>query len=134
RRAASWSQAPLLPSTTEVRDFLPAMPSVRSLVHRHGETSVAGSVRRLEARYSKPYIAHASIGPSCALARCEGGKLTIWSHTQGSYLLRGQIAQVIGVVAADVEVIHKDGAGCYGHNGADDVALDAALLARACAR
>jgi nicotinate dehydrogenase subunit B len=134
RGAASWLEEPLLPSTTEVRDFLPALPSVRSLVHRQGETSITGSVQRLEASYSKPYIAHASIGPSCALARYDRGKLTIWSHTQGSHFLRGQIAQVIGVAAADVEVIHKDGAGCYGHNGADDVALDAALLARACGR
>ena len=134
RGAASWLEEPLLPPATEVRDFLPALPSVRSLVHRQGEASVAGAVRRLEANYSKPYIAHASIGPSCALARYERGKLTIWSHTQGSHFLRGQIAQVMGAAAADIEVIHKDGAGCYGHNGADDVALDAALLARACAR
>ena len=91
-------------------------------------------MRRLEASYSKPYIAHASIGPSCALAVHDQGKLTIWSHTQGSHLLRGQIAQVMAMATADVDVIHKDGAGCYGHNGADDVALDAALLARACGR
>jgi CO/xanthine dehydrogenase Mo-binding subunit len=124
----------MLPSVTEVRDFLPTLPSVRSLVHRQGEAFVAGALRRREANYSKPYIAHASIGPSCALACYDGGKLTIWSHTQGSHLLRGQIAKAIGAAINDVEVIHKDGAGCYGHNGADDVALDAALLARACAR
>ena len=134
RRAASWLEEPLLSSSTEVRDFLPALPSVRSIVHRQGETFITDSVQHLEARYSKPYIAHASIGPSCALARYDRGKLTIWSHTQGSHFLRGQIAQVLGVASNDVEVIHKDGAGCYGHNGADDVALDAALLARACAR
>jgi nicotinate dehydrogenase subunit B len=134
RAAASWVEEPLLPSTTEVREFLPALPSVGSLVHRQGEALIAGALRRFEASYSKPYIAHASIGPSCALARYDRGKLTIWSHSQGSHFLRGQIAQVIGAAAVDVEVIHKDGAGCYGHNGADDVALDAALLARACAR
>jgi nicotinate dehydrogenase subunit B len=134
RRAASWRDEPLAPSTTEVRDFLPGLPSARSIVHRQGESSIAGPVQRFEAIYSKPYIAHASIGPSCALARYDHGKLTIWSHTQGSHHLRGQIAQVMGVASADVEVIHKDGAGCYGHNGADDVALDAALLARACGR
>src|SRR6266704_3586224 len=134
RRAASWEQESLLPATTEVRDFLPTLPSVRSLVHRRGGPSATGSLRRVEARYSKPYLAHASIGPSCALAVHDKGKLTIWSHTQGSHLLRGQIAQVMGVATADVAVIHKDGAGCYGHNGADDVALDAALLARACGR
>ncbi len=134
RRAASWVEEPLLPAVTEVRDVLPAMPSVRSFVHRQGEASVAGSQRRMEASYSKPYIAHASIGLSCALARYDCGRLTIWSHTQGSHFLRGQIAQVLGMAAGDVDVIHADGAGCYGHNGADDVALDAALLARACER
>src|SRR5207248_1424961 len=134
RAAASWVEEPTLPSATEVGDFLPALPSVRSLVYRQGEALVAGAARRFEASYSKPYIAHASIGPSCALARYDRGKLTIWSHTQGSHFLRGQIAEVMGAAAADVEVIHKDGAGCYGHNGADDVALDAALLARACGR
>jgi nicotinate dehydrogenase subunit B len=134
RAAASWVEEPMLPSVTEVRDFLPTLPSVRSLVHRQGEAFVAGALRRIEANYSKPYIAHASIGPSCALARYDGGKLTIWSHTQGSHFLRGQIAKAIGAAINDIEVIHKDGAGCYGHNGADDVALDAALLARACAR
>jgi CO/xanthine dehydrogenase Mo-binding subunit len=134
RRAASWEEKSLLPSTTEAREFLPALPSVRQLVHRQGEASIAGPIRRLEASYSKPYLAHASIGPSCALARCAGGKFTIWSHTQGSHHLQRQLAEVLGVATDDVEVIHKDGAGCYGHNGADDVALDAALLARACGR
>ncbi|HKE38719.1 MAG TPA: molybdopterin cofactor-binding domain-containing protein [Casimicrobiaceae bacterium] len=134
RRTASWEEESRLPSSTEVPEFLPALPSVCSLVHRQSETSMAPGVRRLEATYSKPYIAHASIGPSCALALFDRGKFTVWSHTQGSHHLRAQLAQVLGVASSDVEVIHKDGAGCYGHNGADDVALDAALLARACAR
>jgi CO/xanthine dehydrogenase Mo-binding subunit len=134
RRAASWEEKPLLPVTTEVRDFLPQMTSLRAVVHKHGEHPVDPAVRHLEATYSKPFIAHASIGPSCALAHCEGGRFTIWSHTQGSHHLQRQIAQVLGINADDIDVIHKDGAGCYGHNGADDVALDAALLARACGR
>ncbi len=134
RQAASWEESARLPPTTEVRDFLPGLPSVRSIVHRHGEHAAVAPSRRFEATYSKPYIAHASIGPSCALARHEGGRFTIWSHTQGSHHLQRQLAQVLGVAADDVDVIHRDGAGCYGHNGADDVALDAALLARACRR
>jgi CO/xanthine dehydrogenase Mo-binding subunit len=134
RSAASWEEWASLPPTTEARDFLPQMASVRSVVHKHGEHPVGGGVRHLEATYSKPFIAHAAIGPSCALAHCEGGKFTIWSHTQGSHHLQRQIAQVLGVGVDNVDVIHRDGAGCYGHNGADDVALDAALLARACGR
>jgi CO/xanthine dehydrogenase Mo-binding subunit len=134
RQGASWQEASLLPAVAEAREFLPTMPSVRSIVHRQAADSIPGSTRRLEASYSKPYIAHASIGPSCALARYDHGHFTIWSHTQGPHHLRKQIAQVLSVDVNDVDVIHCDGAGCYGHNGADDVALDAALLARACGR
>ena len=90
--------------------------------------------RRVEATYSKPFIAHASIGPSCALAARMDGKLIVWSHTQGSHLLRGQIATALGLAIDEVEVVHSDGSGCYGHNGADDVALDAAVMALACER
>ena len=133
RRAAVWDESSPLPLTTEVRDFLPGLPGVRSIVHRRGERR-SGSLRRFAATYSKPYIAHASIGPSCALARCVGGRFTVWSHAQGPHPLQRQLAKALGVEATAVDVIHKDGAGCYGHNGADDVALDAALLARACGR
>jgi nicotinate dehydrogenase subunit B len=89
----------------------------------NGETSVA-------AEYSKLCIAHASIGPSCALARWTGRKLEVWCHAQGIFNLRRDLAMVLGMPEEDIVVTHAEGAGCYGHNGADDVALDAALLAR----
>jgi len=133
RRAASWNEDARLPPTTEVRDFLPVMPSARSIVQQHGERP-SPSLRHFESTYTKPYIAHASIGPSCALASFDGRRFTIWSHTQGPHHLQRQLAKVLGVEIDDVDVIHKDGAGCYGHNGADDVALDAALLAQSCGR
>ncbi|HUH92075.1 MAG TPA: molybdopterin cofactor-binding domain-containing protein [Casimicrobiaceae bacterium] len=133
RRAAVWDEGSALPDTTEARDFLPHLPSVRSIVHRRGERP-ARSLRRFEASYSKPYVAHASIGPSCALARLERGRFTVWSHTQGPHHLQRQLAKALGIEPTAVDVIHRDGAGCYGHSGADDVALDAALLARACGR
>jgi len=87
-------------------------------------------VRTLSARYRKPWIAHASIAPSCALARWQGGQLEVWSHSQGIFHLRRDLALAFGIDAAAVRVRHVDGAGCYGHNGADDVAFDAAWLAR----
>jgi CO/xanthine dehydrogenase Mo-binding subunit len=121
-----------LPASNEIGEFLDKLPSTRSVVHAKQGDGTA--VTRVEARYTKPYLAHASIGPSCAVARVEAGRLTIWSHTQGSHHLRAQIAAALGMPLAEVDVIHRDGPGCYGHNGADDVALDAALLARACGR
>jgi nicotinate dehydrogenase subunit B len=131
-RAASWGMGAALPESNEIGEFLDQLPATRSVVHQTQGEGVAAT--RLEARYTKPYLAHASIGPSCALARVEAGRLTIWSHTQGPHLLRAQIAAALGLPVVDVDVIHRDGPGCYGHNGADDVALDAALLARACGR
>lgn len=132
-RAARWRPAPALPEPRPVADHLRALADAPNTVHSRG--TMAGAVaRRFEAIYSKPYLAHASIGPSCALARFAGGRLTVWSHTQGPHVLRKQLAQVLGLDESSVDVIHRDGAGCYGHNGADDVALDAALVARACGR
>ena len=83
------------------------------------------------ARYSRPFIAHASIGPAVAMGRFDDAGLRIWTHSQGVYPLRLDIARALGVPADTVHVEHVEGAGCYGHNGADDVAYDAALLAAA---
>ena len=74
---------------------------------------------------------HSSIGPSCAVGLFEDGRLTVWSHTQGVYPDRKAIAELLSMEEDDVRVIHMPGAGCYGHNGADDAAGDAALIARA---
>jgi CO/xanthine dehydrogenase Mo-binding subunit len=86
--------------------------------------------KHLRASYTKPYICHASIGPSCAIARWQDRRLEVWSHSQGIFGLRQDLAKVLRMDEADIVVHHVEGAGCYGHNGADDVALDAALLAR----
>jgi CO/xanthine dehydrogenase Mo-binding subunit len=83
----------------------------------------------LSARYHRPYHMHASIGPSAALAHLEAERLTIWTHTQGIYPLRDSIAEALGRNRESVRLIHAPGAGCYGHNGADDAAFDAALIA-----
>jgi nicotinate dehydrogenase subunit B len=87
----------------------------------------------LSAVYSKPLIGHGSIGPSCGIAIVSDSAVEVWSHSQNVFALRDQIARVLGRAAQDVIVRHRLGAGCYGHNGADDAAMDAALLARAVA-
>ena len=85
----------------------------------------------LSAVYSKPLIGHGSIGPSCGIATVFDSGAEIWSHSQNVFALRDQIARVLGRPAQEVIVRHRLGAGCYGHNGADDAAMDAAMLARA---
>ncbi|MEQ1775404.1 MAG: molybdopterin cofactor-binding domain-containing protein [Burkholderiales bacterium] len=87
--------------------------------------------RDFEGEYTRQFLAHASLAPSCAVAKFDHGKFTVWTHSQGIYPLRAEMAPALGVPMEDVVVHHVEGAGCYGHNAADDVALDAALLARA---
>ncbi|NIP13849.1 MAG: molybdopterin-dependent oxidoreductase, partial [Pseudomonadales bacterium] len=92
-----------------------------------------GAGEGLRATYTRPFQMHGSIGPSAALAQFESGHLTVYSHSQGVELLKMALAEVLDMPPDAVRVVHAEGAGCYGHNGADDVALDAALLARAVA-
>ena len=91
----------------------------------------AEAVATLEARYERPYQMHASLGPSAAMAEFADGRLTVTTHSQGVYVLRAALADALGMEPDAIHVIHAPGAGCYGHNGADDAAFDAALIARA---
>jgi nicotinate dehydrogenase subunit B len=96
-----------------------------------------GVTATLHSQYFTPYHMHGAMGPSCAVANFtaapdeSGIQLTVWSGTQGVYLLQGAIAQMLGLPARAVRVIYVEAAGCYGHNGADDAAADAALLSQA---
>ena len=85
--------------------------------------------QRVEATYSKAHLAHASIGPSCGLAEYRDGHLTVWTHCQGVFPLRGALARTLKLEPSAITVHHVQGAGCYGHNGADDAAADAAIIA-----
>lgn len=92
------------------------------------EPTVRGKTRH-EATYTRGHLAHASIAPSCALAEYRDGHLTVWTHAQGVYPLRNTLAQSLGLEPKAISVRHVQGPGCYGHNGADDVAADAAIIA-----
>jgi nicotinate dehydrogenase subunit B len=107
----------------------PLTSGVRVVRLQSAEAGSTPGERTLHARYSRAHIAHASIGPSCALAHYQSGRLTVWTHSQGIFNLRGQIARCMGMEPSLVRVVHVDGSGCYGHNGADDAALDAAIVA-----
>ena len=84
---------------------------------------------RFEATYTRGHLAHASISPSCGLALYQDGHLTVWTHCQGVYPLRAALARTLGLDASAITVHHVQSSGCYGHNGADDAAADAAIIA-----
>ncbi len=128
--AAKWDEVAALPDQNDVFGALEALPAEEHVIlAKTGAASPA--VRSAEATYRRHYQSHGSIGPSCAVAQLEGGKLTVWSHAQGMFPLRDALAEMLSMPPDTVHCIHVEGAGCYGHNGADDAAADAALLARA---
>jgi nicotinate dehydrogenase subunit B len=131
--AAHWSDdAVQLPDMTSLRAELQKLRAETIVVGAAGLSGPApDQAKRVSAEYCRPYISHAAIGPSCAVAWLKDDRMTVWSHTQGAFPLRGDLAKVLSMQTSEVDVVHMPGAGCYGHNGADDVALDAALVARA---
>lgn len=131
-KAARWNAPAVIPPESEIYDYLQSRPVETAVIsEKKDDAARARAQHTHEAVYRKPYIAHGSIGPSCAIAKFEDGRYELWSHSQGIYPLRGDMVKCLRVPAERILVHHADGSGCYGHNGADDVALDAALLARA---
>ena len=131
-RAARWRTTPSLPDSRDLRAFLLSAPSEQeTVVDQPGGDAAGPAARTLTAEFTRPFLAHASVAPSCAIARWDGGSVTVWCHSQGIFLLRDAIAAGLGLDAGQVTVQYVEGAGVYGQNGADDVAMDAVLLARA---
>lgn len=130
RQSITWSLPNDLPPPEGIYDWLKAAPSrTESVARRESESSDDSATTTFSAVYQRPYQAHASISPSAAIALFQKEQLTIWSHAQGMYPLRTAIAHTLGLRPEQVRCIHKPAAGCYGHNGADDAACDAAALA-----
>lgn len=101
------------------------------LDRRYGDPEPADAKgrERFEASYSRGYLAHASLSPSCGLADYRDGHLTVWTHCQGVFPLRGALSRTLKIDAEKITVHHVQSSGCYGHNGADDAAADAAIIA-----
>jgi len=130
RKGADWSSGEGLPDEGNLAGFLKAQPVESTIIDRRttpGDRVKAHTIRR---QYMRPYIAHASMAPSCAIALWNDTRVHVWTHSQGVYLLRTDLALVLKIPAEHITVEHIEGAGCYGHNAADDAALDAVLLAK----
>ena len=131
RKGATWSDGEPLPDENDLASFLKAQPTESTIIDKKTAASPGAAMRTIRRQYTRPYIAHASIAPSCAMAQWDGDRVHVWTHSQGVYLLRADLALVLKLPVENITVEHMEGAGCYGHNAADDVALDAVLLAKA---
>ena len=122
----TWSDGRPLPEGSLTK-YIQSLPAATENVLQKG--SVAGDASWITATYSKPYIMHGSMGPSCAVALYDKEVLHIWSHTQGVFPLRRTLSRMFNMPEDKIQVTGVPGSGCYGHNGADDAAADAAVMA-----
>jgi nicotinate dehydrogenase subunit B len=125
--AAKWTGVRVLRPEQQEAAWLRGQPADDRYIGDPGPPAETGTI--ISETYSRPFVAHAALAPSCGLAEYRDGHLSIWSHTQGVYPLRNSISGILGLSLDQVTVRHAHGAGCYGHNGADDAALDAAIIA-----
>jgi CO/xanthine dehydrogenase Mo-binding subunit len=131
-----WQETPAFPPMEELYNFLLAQPTDDVVLVEEGdvEARLSQAAQQLHATYYQPFHAHASIGPSCAVADVHEDQATIWASTPGPYPLRSALAQLLGMPVEKVHLMHVEGAGSYGQNGSDDVAADAVILSQAVGR
>jgi CO/xanthine dehydrogenase Mo-binding subunit len=129
-RDCQWQMGPSLPDTHTLHDHLRQLPAEIEAL-RNDPVNNPRVVSEHSATFTRPYLSHASIGPSCGLAWWHNGQLEVWSASQSIHALRDEIAKLLQLTPQQVVARHAEGSGCYGHNGADDVSFDAALLAMA---
>jgi nicotinate dehydrogenase subunit B len=129
--AAKWDVEKGLPGADGMEDWLRKTPPSKVIpTLKKPRSDGAAAVRTVEAAYYRPYQMHASIGTSTAVAVMgSDGMLTIDTHSQSVFQTGAAIAKMLGMDVKKVRCRHAQGSGCYGHNGADDAAADAALLA-----
>jgi CO/xanthine dehydrogenase Mo-binding subunit len=133
----TWTSWAGLPTQSELWSYVRATEVAKDEITSNAGNA-AGAIekasRRLKATYDFALQTHGSIGPSAAVAEFKDGKLTCWTASQATHALRKQFAQMFSMAEDDVRCIYVEGAGCYGRNGHEDAAADAALMARAVGR
>jgi CO/xanthine dehydrogenase Mo-binding subunit len=131
---AAWSKWEGLPDQAKLYEHVRATKVVKDEVTGNvGDTAAAMAkegLKRLSATYDFAIHTHGSMGPSCAVAEFKDGKLTSWSASQATHNLRKQLAKMFAMPVEDVRCVYFEGSGCYGRNGHEDAAADAALLAK----
>ncbi len=134
---ASWSAGSVLPDHATLFDTVRAGVVVRDeTIAKHGDvkTALAGAGRLIAATYQWPIQTHGSMGPSCAVADVKSDRATIWTASQATHRYQPAFARILGLPKEKVRLIYLDGAGCYGMNGHEDAAADAALVSKVLGR
>jgi CO/xanthine dehydrogenase Mo-binding subunit len=127
----SWTTGTGLPNRAAVFQEWRKRPIAKEEVTQNvgdAKTALESSARRIKATYDFAVQTHATIGPSCAVADFKDGKLTVWTSSQATHSMQHELSVVTGLSREAIRLVFIEGAGCYGRNGTEDAAADAALI------
>jgi len=135
----TWSNAtPPFPDQAALYDHIRKAPVRKSETEGRQlgdvEAAFKTAARLIEAEYEWPFQSHASMGPACAVVEIKGDQATVWTGSQKPHFTRDGVANILGLPPDKARGIWIVGPGSYGRNDAGDVAIDAALLAKAVGR
>jgi nicotinate dehydrogenase subunit B len=128
----TWTAGTGLPDPATVFDTWRKRPVAKEEITQSvgdAPAALAGSAQRVQASYDFAVQTHATIGPSCAVADFKDAKLTVWTSSQATHSMQHELAVVTGLPREAIRLVFVEGAGCYGRNGTEDAAADAALIA-----
>ena len=128
-----WKPGVQLPDQGSVFDYWRRLPIAKEEVTQtagNAPAALQASARRVKATYDFAVQTHATIGPSCAVADFKDGKLTVWTSSQATHSMQHELAVVTGLPRESIRLVFVEGAGCYGRNGTEDAATDAAVIAQ----
>jgi CO/xanthine dehydrogenase Mo-binding subunit len=129
-KSLRWSFPADMPAADDLDAWLKQADSrLENVANEQFNFSSGAATRTVRASYQRPFQAHASISPSMAIALYQEGRMHVWSHAQGMYPLREALSHVLNLDVDSISCQHREASGCYGHNGGDDAACDAAVLA-----
>ena len=129
---AEWGVAEALPDQATVFEHWRGLKLAKEdVTQKIGDAPAVlpTAAMRIKATYNFAVQTHASIGPSCAVAQVKDGALTVWTASQATHSLVDELAPIVGLPKDRIRCVYMEGSGCYGRNGHEDAAADAALIA-----